>query len=143
MAKVNAHGQILGRLEYLTKTIQYNADGSVLHNYGQGWKVYGKVKADFTAKQAYELAKSKREKSENENPFYANYLSKLVEYAGLKRGSIHELIKLMPSDPDGIWAELQDYSYYDAPKLDIDELVELCKLYNLMVENRRTNSPEF
>ena len=147
MAKVNSHGQILGRIEQITKTFQYNTDGTVLINYGTGtWKLYGKVKSNLTPQEAYKIMSEKHSKNENENPFYSKYLSKLIEYCGLKRGRIHEVIKSMPNDIDGVWSEITDYMNYDMPKLSIEEVNELCMLYNLMIEERKekkeNKSPE-
>ena len=53
MAKISAHGAIVGTVEYVTRAKRYMSDGVILKNDGFGWKLYGKVKPHLTPAEAH------------------------------------------------------------------------------------------
>ena len=129
MAKVSAHGAIIGTVEYLTYAKRYMSDGVVLKNIGFGWKIGGKVKPGIDPATAYEAAKSRLAARLVELPAAAAYLRALHDMAGIgKRWKLHAAVQLMPDDPDGVWSEACD-GYGDKVHADLDDICELCRLY--------------
>lgn len=130
MAKLHARGRtIIGEIVGLTRSTRYMSDRTVLRNIGFGWKIHGKVKPEFSVEEALARARAKQEKALSENVAYAEYKKALHATAGLsKRWKLHAAIELMPDDPDGVWSEACD-GYGDNVHADIDEIVELCRLY--------------
>ena len=135
MAKLSAHGYEVGRIEYPSWAKTYHSDGTVLINRGDGWKVHGKVKANFTPTQAYEHVKSVQAARLADNPMYAQWYKLIMGYGLVKRQYIIMTIETMPEDPDGVWCELTDtYDYRAKMNWEIEEVIELCRAYNLAVE---------
>lgn len=133
MAKLSAHGAEVGRVEYIGKVKAYFADGKVLVNYGQGWKLAGKLKPGLTPESAYQSARDNLARLLAERPALAEYRQFILRLAGIgKRWKLVQCLQLMPSDPDGIWSECCD-SYSDNVHADIDEISTLCRLYELAV----------
>jgi hypothetical protein len=138
MAKVSAHGTILATVEYMTYAKRYMSDGVILKNQGFGWKLHGKVKPgvppqDVANRAVEHLAQQKRDK-----PAVAAYSKALHNLAGLnKRWKLHAAVQLMPDDCDGVWSECCD-GYGDNVHADIDDVAELCRLYQRMVASRDT-----
>ena len=131
MARISAHGSIVGTIDYLTKSKRYMSDGVILKNAGFGWKLAGKVKPEYTPAQAYEISSANLAKRMEANPAAARYRRELHEMAGLsKRWKLHAAVSMMPDDPDGVWSEVCD-GYGDNVHADIDEVVELCRWYKL------------
>lgn len=142
MAKLYARGRtIVGEIEGLTRSTRYMSDGAILRNIGFGWKVYGRVKAGFSPEEAYARAKAAQETKLNARPTaYVQYKKALHNLAGLsKRWKLHAAIELMPEDPDGVWSEACD-GYGDNVHADIEEIVELCKLYLLATKPKEPAS---
>jgi len=129
MAKVCAHGAIIGTVEYLTHAKRYMSDGVILKNVGFGWKLAGKVKPGIDPAAAYAAAAARLADKLIELPAAAAYLRALHSLAGVgKRWKLHAAVSLMPDDPDGVWSEACD-GYGDNVHADLDDLVELCALY--------------
>jgi hypothetical protein len=132
MAKLTAHGNEAGTIDYLTYRIRYMSDRQVLKNQGDGWKLYRKVKSDIQPIDAYIHARNKLNEFKANYPHNSNFMEALHETCGLYgRWYILETIRSMPNDPDGVWSTFDDSYDYKLPKLTIEECVELCKLYNL------------
>ena len=136
MARISAHGSIIGTVDYLTKSKRYMSDGVILKNAGFGWKLAGKVKPEYTPAQAYEISAASFAKRLGANPAAARYRRELHELAGLdKRWKLHAAVSMMPDDPDGVWSEACD-GYCDNVHADIGEIVELCRWYKLALGER-------
>ena len=132
MAKISAHGDIVGTVEYLTTAKRYMSDGKILRNQGFGWKIHGRVKAGVTPREAYERARAHLEAQLTEKPETAVYRKLLFGLAGLgKRWKLHEAVQMMPDDPDGVWSEACD-GYGDNVHADIDEVAELCRAFQMV-----------
>lgn len=126
MAKLSAHGKMIGELLYLTYKKAYFEDGTILKNSGNGWKVYGKVKPEYTPEDAYNLGKKKQEAFLAKHPAYAEYKSTLHDAVGFKNAwKLHTAIELMYDDPDGVWSDAGD-----SLGLSFSEVHALCKLYS-------------
>lgn len=137
MAKLSSHGRIIGSIEYSTYTIRYMEDGHILKNAGFGWKLYKKVKADYTPSQVYQIRNQSQIEFLNNNPHTKNFLNALHRTCGLtKRWKLYSAIELMYDDPDGVWSEVCD-SYEDNIHASIEEIVNLCGLYVLAVEESK------
>ena len=129
MAKLSAHGQEIGRIEYSTFSKAYMADGKVLKNAGFGWKIAGKLKDGISPQQGFENAKRNWEEKLALRPCFARYVSELHSMAGLcKRWKLVQTIQLLGDDIDGIWSECCD-GYGDNISADVDEVAHLVRLY--------------
>jgi hypothetical protein len=137
MAKLCAHGSIVGTVEYLTTAKRYMSDGVILKNIGFGWKLAGKVKAGIDPTTAYENAKARLAQRIADKPHNSAYLKALHSITGVgKRWKIHQCISMMPDDPDGVWSEACD-GYGDNVHADVDDVCDLCRLYKLAVAESR------
>lgn len=131
MAKLSAHGAIVGTIDYLTKSKRYMSDGVILRNIGFGWKLAGKIKQGVTPQEAYASSKARYDAQCAEKTAAYLYMKELHAMAGLcKRWKLHAAVALMPNDPDGVWSEVCD-GYGDNVHADLDDLVKLCALYRL------------
>jgi hypothetical protein len=136
MAKLSAHGIEVGRVSYTTYTKAYTSDKTVLKNHGDGWKLAGKVKPEFSVEYAFNQATERLKKWEREHPFGLAYKKELHNLASQsKRLRLHTVIQLMYDDCDGVWSECCDG--YDSIHADLDEINELCKLYALALSENR------
>ena len=139
MAKLSAHGIEVGRVVYTTSTKAYMSDGKVLKTWGDGWKRFSTVKADWTPKSALESARAALARWEAANPAGLAYKRELHAMAGQgKRLKLHTAIQLMPDDADGVWSEACD-GFCDNISADIDEVSALCRLYLAACEESKTN----
>ncbi len=129
MAKISAHGAIIGTVEYMTHAKRYMSDGVILKNFGFGWKLAGRVKPGIDPRDAYGRSAAHLEQQLTEKPEAACYRRELHSLAGLsKRWKLHTAVQMMPDDPDGVWSEACD-GYGDNIHADVDEIVHLCALY--------------
>jgi hypothetical protein len=129
MAKISAHGSIVGTVDYTTQSKRYMSDGVILRNDGFGWKLHGKVQAGVTPREAYANSKARLDAQLIEKPAAARYRELLHAACGLsKRWKLHKAIIMMPDDPDGVWSEACD-GYGDNVHLDVDDVAELCRAY--------------
>jgi len=134
MANLKNHGSLIGKIEYLTYTTAYMSDRHILKNYGQGWKLYRKVKAELNPRDIYLKNLAKVTERESLYPLSKEYKHKLIKYSGLQRSIVHAAIESMSDDPDGIYSAF-DYDY--KINLTIEECTELCKLYQLAIAQEK------
>lgn len=136
MAKLSAHGQEIGRVKFMGYVKAYMSDGAILKNYGDGWKLTGKVKSTLTPQQAFENQIKLQEENDSLNPGRKQYRDMLFSLGGIgKAGKLHMAVSLMYDDPDGVWSEVCD-GYGDNVHADIDEICELCDLYRTALESK-------
>jgi len=129
MAKLSAHGAIIGTVEYVTRAKRYMSDGVILKNDGMGWKLYGKVKSHLTPAEAYQHARDKLAARLAALPELAAYIAELHAMAGqCKRWKLHTAVTMMPDDADGVWSEACD-GYGDNVHADVGDVAKLCALY--------------
>jgi len=134
MAKLANHGHILGTIEHATHSIRYMSDGHLLKNSGFGWKLFKKIKEGINPAEAYQRQANRLIEFYQANPETEKFVKKLHSITGLsKRWKLFTAIELMPDDPDGVWSEVCD-GYGDNVHATINEIVELCRLYNVATE---------
>lgn len=137
MAKISAHGAIIGTVYFTTSAKRYMSDGVILVNKGFGWKLGPKIKPGVTPQQAFENQKRVSEEYAAKNPALIAYRSKLHALAGMdKRWKLHASIELMPNDYDGVWSETCD-GYGDNVHADIEEVADLCRAYERAFEAKK------
>ena len=142
MAKISAHGSIVGTVEYLTKSKRYMSDGVILLNNGFGWKIGGKVKSHVTPQAAYDGARTRLAEKLAAWPEMAAYIRELHGMAGLcKRWKLHSAVTMMPDDCDGVWSECCD-GYGDNVHADVDEVADLCRAYRAVMATRAALATE-
>ena len=128
MAKLSAHGAVIGTVSYLTKDCRYMSDGHVLQNAGFGWKLHKKLKPGVDPATAYQNAQNRLAARLVEYPAASAYRAALHDVAGLnKRWRLNQTIGMMPDDPDGVWSTACDG--WDGVSASLDDIVELCRLY--------------
>lgn len=136
MAKVSAHGSIVGTVEYLSTAKRYMSDGVILKNVGCGWKLHGKVKAGIAPADAFARAQERLDAELARKPALANYRKLLHQACGQsKRWKLNTAISMMPDDCDGVWSECCD-GYGDNISMDVDDVAEVCRAY-LAAERER------
>ena len=137
MARLSAHGSIVGEILYISRAKRYMSDGKILMNYGHGWKLHGKLKPGWTPESAAARSAENLRAHIAAHPAYAAYRQAIHDACGLaKRCRLHLAITMMPEDPDGVWSDACD-SGYDSVHLDLDEIVHLCMLYrNVLKESK-------
>jgi hypothetical protein len=130
MAKISAHGETLGTLEFIATAKRYMSDGVILKNSGQGWKLHGKVKPGIDPATAFANAKTRLEAALKEHAPQAAYRALLHDMAGMnKRWSLHLAVTMMPQDPDGVWSTACDSYGTENVEADLDDIVKLCAAY--------------
>ena len=104
MARLHANGGSLGVLDYGYKKVSIQANGTVLQNWGEGWKIRGKIKPQYDPLFVHEERQSKLDN----DALLIAYRRALWDACGrlLDRNKLHTLIGLLPDDLDGIWAEM-------------------------------------
>lgn len=129
MAKVSAHGKIIGTVDLTTYAKRYMSDGKILKNQGFGWKIGGTLKPGISPEQAYANQLQHQKDWRAANPDAAAYRDALHALCGInKRWKLHTAIQMMPEDPDGVWSDVCD-GYGDNVHADIDDIVQICRLY--------------
>lgn len=125
MAKLKAHGYELDRREYPAQRVAVMSDGHIMRDYGSGWKLWKKLKPGIDAK---DYAKRIRAQYDAHPPVFHAYVKALMDATDIKhRSFLHEAVRLMPTDPDGVWSEFNDFWYGN--EVDLDDCVKLCRLY--------------
>jgi len=133
MATLKAHGELIGKVDVISKVKAYMSDGTILVNHGFGWKVGPALKAGVDIRTAYAHQVEFQRRALADRPAYSRWHDEIVKAAGIgNRWMLINAIEAMPEDPDGVWSTLEDH--WDAPKLDLDELVGLCRTYLAMLE---------
>lgn len=136
MAKISAHGKIIGTVETLKHALRYMSDGYILRNQGFGWKLHKKVKPGVTPEQAYAASVARQSEYLALHPAYAAYRTELHAMTGTcNRWKLHAAVSMMPDDADGVWSEACD-GYGDNCHADVDDVAKLCRLYKNAVAEK-------
>jgi hypothetical protein len=134
MAKLSSHGSIIGTVYFTSSAKRYMSDGTVLKNSGFGWKLGPKLKAGVTPETAFENQKAHQQAFLADRPMLQAYRKELHDMAGINmRWKLHQCISMMPDDCDGVWSECCD-GYGKNISADVDEVAQLCRLYQLATE---------
>ncbi len=141
MARISAHGDVVGTLYFLTSAKRYMSDGHILKNAGFGWKLHAKVKANIAPADAFNRAKARQADDSALNPAYHAYKIALHDICGLAgRWRVHSAITLMPDDYDGVWSTVCDTYSHESISADVDEIATLCRLYSAAIAERQASS---
>lgn len=127
MAKLKAHGTELDRREYPRYRVAVMSDGNIMRDCGAGWKLWKRVQAGIDV-QVYAI--NTRAKYDARPAIFHEYVKTLQDAVSLAfRSELHELVSLLPSDPDGVWSEFNDHHMYSGADIDLDDCVKLCRIY--------------
>lgn len=123
MARLKAHGKELARRETPTGRIAVMSDGWLLRDQGAGWKQWKRLKAGVDAAAwAHGFAL----RTQAIHPLVRAYVKALMAATDVAhRGRLHMTIELMPEDPDGVWAQMEDFSY----TYDLEDIIRACRAY--------------
>lgn len=124
MAKLSAHGNEIGRIEYVSKTVAYFQDGKILKNDGFGWKTYGTVKIGFTAQDAFNRSKENQTRFYAENLCFKRYRDLMTDIPLSIRWKVLSAFEMMGDDIDGVWSTLDD-SYETRSRFSLEDLQEI------------------
>jgi hypothetical protein len=125
MAKLSAHGLELARRETPNSRIVVMSDGKLLRNYGQGWKLWKRVKDGV---DPVEYAKGFNERTKMISPEIQAYIKALVNACDLEhRLYLNTSIELSGHDPDGVWSDME--SRGDWYSIDLEDIIRCCKAY--------------
>lgn len=110
MATIYKHGGEVGRIEKLTFSMLFCADGKVLRNHGDGWKLWRKLKPDVEGGPAGAFKRCSDEYNAKlrDGWAFAHWRDLVHEFPLRKRALVVEAVRLLPADPDGLWSELED-----------------------------------
>lgn len=139
MARISAHGREVGTVQFTTWAKRYMSDGVILKNHGFGWKLGGKLKPGIAPVDAFQRQEAIQRDKLASAPIVAEYrkaLHDLAPLGGGRRARLHMTVEMMPDDPDGVWAECCD-GCGDNVHADLDDIVELCKLYRAVRLNAK------
>jgi hypothetical protein len=132
MASLKKHGKHLV-LAFLWYRKAFCEDGTVMKDYGDGWKVHAKLKKNITYEQAYGHALNARDIYYANSPAF-HQLVRVVDdlsIAKTQRSMLHSALEMLYDDPDGMWSELADHPYCsDYPQLSLDDVNKLCQAYS-------------
>lgn len=139
MATLSKHGTEVLRTDYLTHREVIMSDGKVLRNYGQGWKIKGKVKAGMNPNEAaFEISNWQLKLLIN-NPFFCEYRKALHSLVKLEnRSYVHNAVKRHGKDCDALFSELEDgFSKIGLTQADCKELSEAFGMLQFEAEQLR------
>jgi len=131
MASLKKHGVEIGRIQFLTFAKVIMSDSAVLKNWGNGWKLAGRVKPEFTPQQAFARAEARQQEFLQQRPAYAAYRREVFAIAGSNintRARLVMTVEAMPHDSDGVWSECCD-GFGKSVQASHDECANLCKLF--------------
>lgn len=141
MAKVSAHGNEIGTILTATKAFRFMSDGVILINSGHGWRLHKKLSPIYSPRAEFEKRAAKQIEVLARRPALAAYRKAMHAMAPIsKRWKLKQAISMMPGDYDGVWSICCD-SYYDNVEASVDEIGELCRLYeNAIAESKAVRS---
>lgn len=143
MAKLSAHA-VFGKIDYLTYSLAWGLDGTVLVNHGDGWTIKGRIKNSTpeSCRRHFEASQNLKLAWEESHPHYAKYLALLHRTVGRSYwGLVHSAVVESGNDPDGLWSTLGDFDY-KLGHLTLDDCLALCKAFDLYQAERQANPPQ-
>ena len=125
MACLSKHGEYI-KFEFPRYNKAYCEDGTVLVNYGNGWKLYGKLKMAYA-----DAIKGIKAKQAAVGPSSQKLYAELFRMAGnLKsRVMLCQALEAYAHDPDGMFVELDET--YGENRWSRDEIGNLCFLFGV------------
>ena len=131
MAKLSSHGTELYREELANCRLAYFEDGHILRDSGAGWKLYRKFKQGVNVRDAVSRKQSFRDNVTPERTMRNAFREAIVDAfpAISQRATVFMAVSILPTDPDGVWSELNDSPFSRDVEIDLELAVELCRLY--------------
>lgn len=113
MATICKHGGSVGRIDKLTFSMLFCADGKVLRNDGAGWRLWRKLKLDAAKMDGgpagvYARCRDEYAAKLSAMPAFAHWRRLVHEFPLKKRALVVSAVQHLPEDPDGLWSELED-----------------------------------
>ena len=137
MAKLCANGTEVGRIHYTTSDISYRSNGKLLKNSGFGWKVYGKLKKEFSPIEAYNRVKTAQESKITQNPAYKDYHKAITSIPLSRRWKLLSALNVLGDDYDGVYSTLGDEYDCDFSYEEIEEIGKLKEAYENRVKKEK------
>lgn len=131
MAVLSKHGTELYRYEGLHYRLSFRADGNIMRDMGQGWKLFKRVKPNgpMTPAQYADRQRTRHAELDAAKPAFVAFRTLLHELVSFKaRYHVLTALQTLAGDPDGLCVELQDWlgPYSDHnPDLSLDDCVAL------------------
>lgn len=137
MATLKAHGQLLGKITFVTYTLAYMSDGEILRKIGNGgWKRYKQVKPGIDPSLHYTGLVARFEQRLKDFPHWAEYRRTLHKFVTVaNRPRVHQTLQMLSNDVDGVWSELNDS--YRSVDLDLDDVKELCDKFTAAADESK------
>lgn len=140
MAKITNY-DVIGKLEYITYALAWCKCGTVLENYGQGWKIRCKLSSGDAAIRHYGASWALNDAWEESHPYYAQYKRLLHKTVCRKYWHmVHNAVIMSGDDSDGLWSDLVDTWYMR--NITPGDCQALCKAYQLYKIEREENPPQ-
>ncbi len=125
MARLKSHGIELDRREYPTYRVAVMSDGNIMRDSGSGWKLWRKIKPGVDINK---YAQESRAKYDSHPAVIDAYIKAIKEAVSIQyRAILHRAVQLMPTDPDGVFSEVNEF-HFDSI-VDLSDCVTLCRLY--------------
>lgn len=138
MATLSKHGKEVWRTDSIVRRYSYRADGNILRNYGQGWKLWRKLKPGYTMAEHTADIQRRQALRDIDRPAVASFKRLFHELVSFQaRDLVFTAIQLLAGDPDGLCVEMQEcssfrYGSISNPELTLDDCVELDRAYSAM-----------
>lgn len=136
MAKISAHGAVIGTIYLVGDALRFMSDGTVLRYRGIRWTI-AKSLAPSEVKTAYEEITRKTEESLQKHPALRKYRFFLHGLFHLnKRARVHAAVTRNPHDPDRVYEDVSWQYAYPVVNVSLNDVRELCALW-LEVEEEK------
>ena len=141
MAKLSAHGQHK-QVTFLKFKKAYCSDGTILKNYGYGWKLFAKLKNGITWEDAASRAIAYQERMKRERPLFAAYKALALKLCPSleKRQYLITGLELLSNDPDGLYTELSE-NYATQNYFDFDDINSMCRAFDACQREHKALGP--
>jgi hypothetical protein len=138
MATLKKHGDHTV-FEFIGYKKAYCSDGTILKNYGSGWKLYGKIKQGLTYKQACEIVQKNINESKVNRPFFQKYKKLMFQYSLAARVILETALKYLGDDIDGIWSEINDnpFTHKSLKSITFEEIQEIYNARQLALSEQK------
>lgn len=139
MARLSKHGE-LGQIEKLDHKLAFCADGQILRNQGDGWKMWMKLKPGIDPVEHYNRKVAMYKDKLANNPAFAHWRELMHATIPFSlRFITRQAISLMPGDSDGVCSEVNDFACLNGGVeiISFEEAAQLCSAYRLACEEAK------
>ena len=133
MATLKKHGDYI-IIELIPYKKAYCEDGTIMHNYGNGWKIKGKIKKGFSYTEAAEYQKKFTQELLRDKPAFRKWYELIMQYPLEGRHTIRMALDMLGDDVDGIWSELREnpFGHKSVRNISLQEVIDLYEARNLL-----------